>query len=810
MMTSLINNIRFGLRQMRRSPGFAMTVVLTMALGVGANVIVFGVLNALVLHPLHLPDSDRLVFLNKLTKGGDAQPSQSYPDYRELRDKNSVFSGLTVSHVNIVGVEYGGKTAKSWMYESAGNYFDVLGAQPMLGRFFHSTDEHGPNSCPYVVLSYNYWRSQLNGDTAIVGKVINVNKHPFTVLGVAPQGFTGTELFFHPDMWIPIVNEVELEGYNYLDARDNHSLWVVGRMKPGVTVAEAQANLNAIGLQLSKQYRSDDGLAFSLSKPGFLGDMLGKPIHAFLYGVMLLAGLVLLAACANLGSLFAARAADRARELAVRMALGSTRGHILRQLVTEALLLSLLGGGLGLAGGGSVLAALSRWQPIPDFPVQLAVGAGPLVYALAFVLAVLCGVFFGMVPAMQVLRGDPYHTIKSGQAAISMGRRWSLRDVLLMVQIVLCSVIVTASLVAVRGLMRTVHTSYGFQPAGVTLTSFDLKMAGYTDEQSVQFQHRAMDAVAELPGVTAAGVVNLAPLGLSSSDASIFRDGTTDLRSSNAVTYAYYYSISPGYLGAAQTHLLRGRDFTWHDDKNSPSIAIINENFAKTVFGTVDAVGRYFIRGDKRIQVVGVAENGKYQSITEDPKAAMFFPYAQDFDSQTVLVIRSNGDAAQTSAAISRILKGMDAGLPFSMTSWPQALTAVQFPAVAATFALGVMGLLAAMLALTGIFGMASYTVSRRLRELGIRMALGAQRAQVLRAALWRPVQLLVIGSVGGLLLGVLSSRVLASIVYQATPRDPVVLVGVLLAMALIGLVAAWIPAQRALAVEPSLLLREE
>lgn len=780
-----------------------------MALGVGANVIVFGVLNALVLHPLHLPEANRLMFVNRLAKDGDLSPSQSYPDYRDLRDKNVVFSGLTTVRVNEVGSEYGNRTTKSWIYEASGNYFDVLGVQPLLGRFFHGSDEHGPNSSPYAVLGYDYWKTQLNGDAGIVGKVINLNKHPFTVLGVAPPGFQGTELFFRPDIWVPIANEAQLEGYNYLEERDDHNSWAVGRLKPGVTVAQADANLNAIGQQLSKQYVADDKLAFRLSQPGFVGDMLGGPVRAFLYSVMLLAGLVLLAACANLGSLFAARAADRARELAVRMALGSTRGHILRQLVTEALLLSLLGGGLGLAGGAFLLAALSRWRPVADFPVQLAVSAGPQVYLLALVLAILCGVFFGMVPAMQVLRGDPYHAIKSGQVTTSLGRRWSLRDVLLMVQIVLCSVIVTASLVSVRGLVRSLQTTYGFQPEGVTLTSFDLKMVGYSDDQSVAFQHRAIDAALQLPGVTAAAVADSTPLSLTSSDSYVFADGATDFRQSNAVIDAVYFNVSPGYIGMAQTRLLRGRDFNWHDDANSPKVVIVNETFARKVFGTTDAVGRYFQhRG--RMQIVGVVEDGKYRSITESPAGAMFFPLAQNSDSQTVLLVRSSADKTQAAAAMERMLKGMDAGLPLSMTSWPQALAVVQFPSVAATFALGVMGMLAAMLALTGIFGMASYSVSRRLRELGIRMALGAQRRQVLRAALERPMRLLVIGSVGGLVLGALSSRVLASIVYQATPRDPLVLIGVLLAMSLIGVVAAWIPARRALAVEPSLLLREE
>jgi predicted permease len=809
-MTSLISNIRYGLRQIRRSPGFSATVILTMALGVGANVIVFSVLNALVLKPLDLPGFSQLMFLDRHASANDTSPSQSYPDYRDLRDRNVVFSGLAASRVNRVGVEHDGTASKSWIYEASGNYFDVLGVKPVVGRFFHTADEHGPNSSPYAVLSYDFWQTHLNGDPGIIGKAINLNKHPYTVLGIAPRGFQGTELFFRPDIWVPMTNQAQLEGYDYLEKRGNHEIWLVGRLKPGVTAATAEANLNAITEQLRKQYPEDDGLAESLSRPGLLGDMLGGPVRKFLFGVMLLAGMVLLAACANLGSLFSARAADRARELALRMALGSTRTQILRQLVTEALLLSLVGGGVGVGVGGFLLRGLSRWRPTADFPVQLNVTADLRAFLLAFGLAVVCGAFFGLVPATQVWRNDAYQAIKGGKSGVAGNRRWTLRDVLLMVQIVLCSVLVTSSLVAIRGLTRSFSTStYGFQPEHVTMATFDLKMAGYTDQQATQFQHRALDAAQQIPGVTAVGVTDSTPLGLSSSDSYVFHDGTTDFRPSKMAADANYFNVSPGYLGAAQTRLLSGRDFTWHDDANAPKVAIVNETFAKEVFGTTQAVGRYFLK-DSRYEVIGVVEDGKYRKLTEDPTAAMFFPLAQNPTSDTVLLLRSQTDEAQTAVALQRLLTGMDVALPFTMSSWSQALGVAQFPAVAATFALGIMGLLAAMLAVTGIFGMASYSVSRRLRELGIRMALGAQRRQILRAALGRPMQLLVLGSLGGLLVGGLFSKVLASIVYQATPRDPLVLMGVLVSMTLIGLVAAWIPARRALAVEPSMLLREE
>jgi predicted permease len=808
-MNTLIQDVRYALRQLRKSAGFSATVIITMALGVGANVIVFAMLNAMVLKPLDLPEAKQLMFLNRHVNATLSVPAQSYPDYLDLREKNVVFSGIVAMRINPIGIEHNGVATKSWMTEASDNYFDVLGVKPLLGRFFHAGENRGANSMPYVVLSYDYWKTHMNSDPAIVGQVIRLNTHPFTVIGVAPASFQGTELFFRQDLWAPMVNEAQLEGDSYLESRGSHGIWLTGRVKPGVTAKTAEANLNAIADQLSKQYPEDDKLNFGLSRPGFLGDFLGGPVRAFLLGLMLLAGLVLLAACANLGSLFAARVADRARELALRLALGSTRKRIVRQLVTESLLLALLGGGAGLFVGSALLRGLSHFQVSSEFPIQIAVAADRNVYLLALVLSVLSGLFFGLAPAAQIWRNDAYQAIKSGQTAVFGKRRWTLRDVLLVVQIVLCSVLVTSSLVAVRGLVRSLHTSFGFQPNNVTLANFDLKMAGYTPEQANQFQHRLVDAVAQIPGVTAAGFSNTTPLSLDSSDSSAFRDGTTDFRPSNAAADALVYDVSPGYLMAAQTRLLAGRDFTWHDDAKAPKVAIVNETFARQVFGTTQALGRYFLYGDRRCEVVGIVENGKYRSITEDAAAAMFFPIPQEMSRQTILVVRST-NGAQAAAAVQHILSGMDASVPVALSSWQQELGVALFPSEAATFALGILGLLAAMLALTGVFGMASYSVSRRLRELGIRMAMGAQRKQILRAALGRPIQLLVFGSLGGLLVGALASRVLASIVYQATPRDPLVLLGVLLGMSSIGLFAAWIPARRALGVEPSLLLRQE
>jgi predicted permease len=805
----MTGNLKIALRQLRKSPGFTVTALLTLALGIGANAVVFGVLNALVLRPVNVPNAQNLFMVQRFQF-----PSQSYPDYLDLRDRNRTFeSVIAFDIVGPVGVDTGGNPSTAWPYLASGNYFDALGVQPYLGRMYHAADEHGANSAPYVVLSYAYWHGHFHGDAGVVGRAVEINKHPFTIIGVAPPAFRGTELFFAPAMWIPMVEQPTVEGSDILQQRGDHDSFVVGRLKPGVTAARASEDLNGLGAWLAKTYPSaDEGVKFTLARPGLIGDMLGGPARAFVAGLMLLAGLILLAACANLGSLFAARTADRARETALRLALGSRRGSILRQMLTEAILVSLAGGAPGLAASVAILHLLSAWQPIPDVPINVPVNPDAGTYIVALVLSLASGLLFGMVPVRQVMRADPWQVMRTGGAGVGGLRRFTVRDVLLAAQIAICAVLVTSSLVAVRGLARSMHSSFGFVPQNVTLVQSELHMGGYTGERVPQMQRRMLDAAAAIPGATSVGYADHLPLGLGGGDSFVFTDTTTDYRPTNMAADAMSYNISPGYIDAAGTRLLAGRDLTFHDDKKAPNAALVNRQFAIEVFGSVQkAVGGHFkFWGGSRAEVVGVVEDGKYRTLTEDQQPAMFFSFLQQQSSGTWLLVRSPRDPAEIAQALDRTLRGLDAGLPFAIRTWNAEMSSALFAARVATVALGVLGLLGAMLAVTGIFGMASYTVSKRLRELGIRMALGARRKQVLRTALGRAFVLLSIGSAAGMALGILATKVLSYIVYQAAPRDPLVLGGVVLTMLALGLTATWIPAQRALAVNPIILLREE
>jgi predicted permease len=805
-----LQDVRYAVRVLAKSPGFTAVAVLTLALAMGANAVVFGVLNALVLRPVDVPQAETLWGIQRKV---DRYGAESYPNYLDLRDRNRTFDALAVYDIYTAGLDAGDGSSRVWLETVSANFFDVLRLEPYLGRFFHASDEHGPNSAPYVVLTHGYWRSHFQSDPGVVGRVVRLNKHPFTILGVAPPGFHGTALFFFPEFFVPIVNQEQLSGTSYLNERGRRAVFqVMGHLKPGVTPEQAMADLNSIGSWLEKTYPKEVGsMSFVLGRPTFNGDFLGRPVRAFLTGLMLLAGLILLAACANLGSLFAARAADRGREVALRLALGASRNRVLRQLLTEALIVSAAGAAVGLGGSLALLGGLAGWQPISRFPVHLPIQTDARIFGLAVLLAVVSGILFGLVPTRQVRRSDPYQVIKAGPTGF-LGRNLALRDLLLVLQVAICALLVTSSVVAARGLERSLHGRFGFEPHHAMLANTTLEMADYRGDAVPAMQKRMLEAMQSIPGVASVALTSVPPLDQAAHTQGVYRDDTVDLRPSKAAAQPFLFQISPGYFSTARTALLGGRDVTWHDDANAPRVAVVNEEFARRMFGgAAGALGRYYkMRDGPRIQVVGIVENGKYFSLTEDASPAMFLPIVQMPASDSWLVMRSERDPQELAAAIRQKLRDLDAALPSFIVTWEQDLEGALFPSRVATMALGIMGLMGAMLAVTGIFGMAAYSVSKRLRELGIRIALGAQWREVLRAGLGRAVQLLAWGSAAGLALAIPFSRVLAAIVYHATPRDPLVLAGVVLAMVLLGLLATWIPAQRALALDPVTLLREE
>ena len=809
-LDSLLQDLRFALRQLHRSPGFALTAVLILALGIAANVIVFGVLQALVLRQLDVPHADRVMTLQPK----DGGPFVSNPEMRDVRDDNTMFSAIAAYEFQDFGLEANGVTRPVWGCAVSGQYFEVVGIKPFLGRLLERADDDHPGASEAAVISWSAWQSDFGADPNVVGTAVRINKHPYTIVGVTPEGFRGTEKIAQLDIFVPTANEASLDGFSWLESRSYRNLFSVVRMKDGVTMPQVQAELNTITARIARQYpKEEEGLALKLARPGLIGDFIGGPARGFLAGVMGLAGIVLLAACANLGSLFAARTADRTREIAIRMAIGSSRWRILRQLLVEAFVISILGGACASGLAWMALTGLASWHPPTRYPLKfLVVSPQPSLILMAFLISVLAAVLFGAMPLRQIFKTDPNDAIKSGGILSPAGRRWALRDVLLAAQIALCCVTVTAAFVSLRGLGKALTMDLGFNPKNALLTQFDLSQAAYTGDAADHFQRQLLERTSQIPGVEIAGYANTTPLSGDTSVAAVFSQQSADFRPSSKAFDMYFFDVSPGYLAASGTPLLAGRDVSFTDTAKTPPVAIVNQEFARRLFHSEHAVGRYFKNGDGvSIQIAGIVADGKYFTFSEDPEAAAFFPISQKANTSTALIVRTRRDTADMVAAIREVLRDLDRAVPIrDLGPWNNQLALTFFPIQVATVALGIFGAFGLLLSIAGTFGLASYTVSKRLRELSIRVALGAQAKQILSAALGRMLILLASGSVVGLLLGVAASRLLSAIVYQATAQDPLVLAAVALTLLLTGSLSVAGPVRRVLHANPATLLREQ
>jgi predicted permease len=819
-MTTMLQDLRFALRQMRRSPGFALTAVFTLALAITANVIVFGVLQALILRPFDVPHPDRMM---TLAHKDQPYPFFSYPEVRDLRDGNSVFSAVAAQMIQNFGMEANGVTRPVWGAEVSGQYFEVVALKPFLGRLLNRADDDHRGASEAAVLSWAAWKNDFKRDPNIVGTIVRLNKHPYTIVGVTPEGFYGTEKIGELDIFVPMANEASLDGVDWLESWSEPHVYSIVRIKDGVTMPQVQAELDTIAARIRQQHPKDEEkLSFKLTRPGLMGEFFGAPARSFLAGVLGLAGIVLLAACANLGGLFAARTADRTREIAIRMAVGSSRWRVVRQIMAEAVVISIFGGACACGLAWLTLSGLANWHPPSEYPISFHIEPQPSLILMGLLISVLAGVGFGVMPLQQIFKTDPNDAIKSGGSQSSAGRRWALRDVLLAAQIALCCVTVTAAFVSLRGLGKAMTMNMGINPQHVVQAKFELSQAGYSNQTADHFQRQLLERVSNLPGVEAAGYGTTTPLSLDTADSNVFSPQASDFRPSNRAFDAFNYWVSPGYFSAVGTPLLAGRDVSFTDVAKTPAVAVVNREFVRRLFHlddsrSADAVGRYFKDSSGQlVQIVGVVADGKYFSLTEDQEAVAFFPISQGPTGHTSFIVRMRPDSSDAAtidmaATVRKTIRDLDSAIPVRACGpWKNQLGLTFFVSQVATAALGLFGAFGLLLSVTGTFGLASYTVSKRLRELSIRVALGARARQILSAALGRMLLLLASGSVVGMLLGVAASRVLSAIVYQATAQDPFVLAAVVFTMVLTGSLAVAGPVRRALRIDPANVLREQ
>ncbi|HZR78802.1 MAG TPA: ABC transporter permease, partial [Chthoniobacterales bacterium] len=748
-MDSILQDLNYALRRLLKAPGFASVAILTLALAIGANTTVFSVLNTLILRPLPVDRPQELVFFS----GRGGSQNQSYPNYRDFRDRTKTLSGLIAYRVAMIAMSHGGESSRVWGYEASGNYFQVLGIRPALGRFFTAAEDRNPGADPYLVLSYSSWQHRFGGDPNVVNKTVKINGLDYTVLGVAPKGFIGTELLYVPEFWAPMTMEAQLEpGNNWLNEHSTWDVWVLGRIKPGITRKQAQSEIDGIAAQLRREHpKENDGLGVIFSEPGLIGTFFRGIITAFIGVIMAVAGLVLLIACANLASFLLARAADRKRETAIRLALGAGRMRLMRQLLTENLLLAILGGTAGLILAFWLTRLITTAKLPVDFPFNTALSIDTRVLAFAFAISVLTVLFFGLAPALQATRPDVIPALKNETWSRRL-RRWELRDVFVTGQIALSVVLLVGSVLVVRSLQNALTVNVGFNPRNAASVSFDVGLQGYNEARGRDFQKRLLEKVRNLPGIESASIANAIPLSLDVSNTSLLAYGKPVPRPSEAIRAIFYYA-GPDFFHTLETRVLEGREFNWRDTPDSRLVVVVNKALANRLFPGEDPIGKRVCQGESGPwrEIVGVVEDGKYESLNDENQPVIFWPMLQRYENTTTLVARSHLAADRLIGTLRKAVREMDPTMPvFDATTLENHLSLPLAPAHLAASALGAFGFIAVVLAAIGVYGVMAYAVARRTREIGIRMAIGATRSRVFSLIVKRTAMVLVVGTLFG------------------------------------------------------------
>lgn len=812
-LEDLRRDLRYALYMMRRAPLFSLSTIVTLALAIGANTFVFTFVEDILLRRLNVPQAERLVSIN----WGRAS-NLSYPNYVDLRDRNSTFQELAAARINIVNVSLQpGENSLVWGYEATGNYFQMLRIQPQIGRLFTMAEDNAPGAHPVVVISNRYWREHFMASPSVLGRVIKLNGYEFSVIGVGPPEFTGSELLLQCDFWVPMSMELQIEpGNDWYHSRAASNIWVMGRLKDDVTRAQAEANLNEIGEQITHAYpnMADPRARFHLSQPGLVGDALRTPITAI--GMILsgLAAMVLLLACINLAGMLLARAADRQREMAVRLALGADRMRLIRQLLTESLLLAAIGGAAGFALAAASCRLFSSWHPAFDIPFNTTLQPNLAVLGYTVATAALAMLLFGLTPALQSTKTEISPSLKLEARERRVGR-FSFRDVLMVAQIGTSVVLVICSALVVRSLQNALTLKLGYVPEHAVSVSFDLRLKDYTAEKSRGFAAEVLRRVSAMPGIEAVGLTDNMPLRLDHGNNNIFSRADRPVPKPSEQRAATIYNITPGYLQAMETQLLAGRDFNGHDTAHTVPVAIVNEAVTRSLFPGESALGKR-IRlslnpADQGLEIVGVVETGKYEYLGEIPHPAVFIPVEQSGLAWATVVARGRLSDRATLAILQKAILDVNPELALSnASSLVDQLALPLFPARMIASLLGIFGLLAMVLAGTGLFAAMAYAVTRKSREIGIRMALGARPDQVLAAVFRRTALLCSIGILFGGGGTLLAGRFLSAVLYGVGPHDPAAFLSALLVIAGVCLLACWQPAHRAVSVDPAQTLRGE
>lgn len=812
-MSGMLQDLRQAFRLLRKNPWFTLAAASCIALGIGANSATFSFAHALLFRELPVREPANLVRIFGSWEGGIKYGSFSYPDYTDLRDGNDVFTGLIASNITPFHLSAGDRNERIWGLGASGNYFSVLGITPALGRAFLPEEDKLGAGQPVAVIGHGLWQRRFAGNPNVVGETIRLNDLPFTIIGVAPAGFSGTDVGIRTDIWVPMsMNDQLFPGQAWLTVRGNHSIsTVIGRLKPGVTIAQAGSACKAIMSRLVDQYpKSNKGLSvalYTMSESG-LHPMVRGGFVAFLSLMFAVVGSILLLACANVAGLLLARSVARRKEISLRMALGAGPGRLIRQLLAESMILSLLGGAGGLVLASWLIGLMKSIRPPSDLPFAIEAGLDVPVLLFTFAATVLTGILFGLTPAFASARADLVTALKEG-APTSRGGASRLRRILVASQIALSFVLLVGAALLVHSLQKARDLDLGFDPENQVVASLDLILNRYDEAKGRQFMRSLKDRIGNFPGVMAVGFSDGLPLNFRSQQWGALPEGYQP--PPNAGNPSIDCSIvDEDYFQAMGISILQGRGFAVTDDEKAPGVLVINEAFAQRFWPGQNPIGKTVRRGDRVYRVIGLVKTGKYFSIGEDPKPFMYLSMREFYRGALNLHLRTAGDPGRLIEAVRREVQQLDASLPVTdLRTMNMALGYALMPARLGAAVVSGFAVLALFLASVGLYGVVAYFVVEGTREIGIRMAIGASRTDVLRLVIRQGMGTTLIGLAAGLAIAFAVTRLMGTLLYGVSAADPVSYLAAILVLAAVSLLAALLPARRAARVDPVVALRQ-
>jgi len=808
-IASLARDVKYALRTVRKAPAFASVTILTLALGIGANATIFSMVSRFVLRHPPVGDPGTLMTLHTTERGARCCNNFSWPLFTDLREQARSFSGIA-GYYELVPASIGGngEPERVWGQAATANFFDVAQLAMTLGRGFTRDEEN----LPVVVLGHRLWQRRFGADPAIAGKTITLSGRPFTVVGVAPPAFRGLDLILDCEFWVPLGNlDQLLPKTSNRESRFYHWVTAVGRLRPGVTRAAAAAELDVLARRLAQAHpESEKDGGFRFERAGSLPPRDKSAVMVFLTAVTLVALLVLSIACANVANMFLARASGRQREMAVRLALGATRRHLLDQMLTESVLLALGGGLAGAALSLWATRALAAFRLPAPVPLDLSINVDWRVLFYTFILSVAAGILLGLAPAWAVARPIIANGLKGAEGLARPGHMWSLRNLLVVSQVAMSLVLLCATGLFLRSLENASQMDIGFRSSGILMMAVDPRLHGYSPERTTQFLDQLRQRAAALPGVTSATYTDSVPL--SGGNRS---DGFRVVGQPAPTIGVELYMIGPGYFQTIGTPRLAGRDFV-KESPAGPKVAIVNEAFAQALFPNGNPLGRQVTGGGRTYQIVGIVKNIKSRFLGENFRPVLYRSLAQDiaadpaFTGYSVLV-RFTGDSGMLAGAVRREIHSLDPTLAiFNVATMQEHLRDALFlPRLAGTL-FGVFGFLGLSLAAVGLYGVMDYWVSRRTREIGIRLALGARVGSIQRLIVRQGMVLTLVAVAPGLAAAWALTKLFTSILYGVPPHDLAIFTLVPLFLAAVAFLACWLPSRRAASAEPLIALRYE